>query len=72
MLTVPFRERLTCTVPEAMAAVGLGRTSIYLAIADGRLTVSKFGKRTLVSVPSLLQLVGQASSTADSPTPKAV
>jgi excisionase family DNA binding protein len=54
---IPFVDRLTCSVEEACAATGLGRDSIYRAINDGRLTSAKFGKRRLLSVASLLELV---------------
>jgi len=54
---VPFNERFTCTVAEACAASGLGRSSIWEAMADGRLKYTTFGKRRLVVVSSLLKLL---------------
>ena len=36
------------SIPEACRVAGLGRTKIYQAIADGRLTARKAGKRTLI------------------------
>lgn len=40
------REGLS--VAEACRVAGIGRTKIYEAISDGRLTARKFGKRTIV------------------------
>jgi hypothetical protein len=55
---IPFSQRPTCTIDEGCAASGLGRSTIYEAMRDGRLQYSKVGKRTLLNVPSLLQLIG--------------
>jgi excisionase family DNA binding protein len=57
MKSIPFRERLTCTVPEACDATGLGRSKIYEEIGAGRIQTAKIGKRTLIVVSSLLTLV---------------
>jgi hypothetical protein len=35
-MIIPFCERPTCTIAEACAASGLGRTKIYQTMADGR------------------------------------
>jgi hypothetical protein len=58
---IPFRHRPTCRIDEACEASGLGRSSLYTAMRDGRLEYSKVGKRTLISVPSLLRLIGAAA-----------
>lgn len=55
--TIPFRERLTCTVAEACAATGLGRTTLDRLRLDGRLDTLKVDGRRLVRVPSLLALL---------------
>jgi len=55
--TIPFRERISCTIAEACAASGIGRTKLYEAMADGRLESVKVDNRRLVLVPSLLRLV---------------
>ena len=55
-----FCDRPTCRIDEACEASGLGRSSIYEAMKAGRLAFSKVGKRTLISVPSLLHLIGVA------------
>ena len=41
-------QREGLSIAEACTIAGIGRTKIYEAIADGRLTARKFGKRTLV------------------------
>jgi hypothetical protein len=55
---IPFRQRLSCTVPEACAATGLGRTKMYEAIRTGRVQTRRFGSRTLVVVDSLVAMIG--------------
>ena len=54
---VPFHERITCTVPEACQAIGLGRSKLYELIAEGQLRTTTIGRRRLVLVNSLLTLV---------------
>ena len=55
--TLPFRERLGCSPTEACVALGVGRTFLYQLIAERRVEVTKLGRRTIVSVPSLLKLM---------------
>jgi excisionase family DNA binding protein len=54
---IPFSERPTCTVQEACVASGLGRSTIWELMAEGRLRYTHLGRRRLVSVPSLLKLL---------------
>ncbi len=54
---IPFRERLTCTVPEALRATGLGRTKLYELIGQQSLRTFKVGRRRLIVVQSLLSLI---------------
>jgi excisionase family DNA binding protein len=61
---IPFTERLTVTVNEACTATGLGRTKIYEAIGDGRLTSTKVDGRRLIHVPSLVALLAPAEHQA--------
>jgi hypothetical protein len=56
-LTIPFRDRISCTIPEASAATGLSRSKLYQEIAAGRVETSKIGGRTLVLIPSLENLI---------------
>ena len=59
--TLPFRERLGCSPSEACVALGIGRTLFYELVAERRIEVTKIGRRTIVSIPSLLKLMdGQA------------
>jgi excisionase family DNA binding protein len=55
--TLPFRERLGCSPTEACVALGVGRTFFYKLVAERRIKVTKVGRRTIVSVPSLLRLL---------------
>ncbi len=54
---VPFRERVACSIDEACAAGGFGRTTAYGLIGSGRLKTTKLGKRTLVLIDSLIKLI---------------
>lgn len=62
MNTVPFRERLLCSVNEALAAVSLGRTKFYELVGNGTIQTRKVGKKTLVVVDSLKALVPQQAA----------
>jgi excisionase family DNA binding protein len=59
--SVPFVERVTCTIAEACSAAGLGRTTLYELISVGALETVTIGRRRLVRVSSLLKLLGIAS-----------
>ena len=50
-------QKITATIPEAVEITGLGRTSIYELIKQGRLTKRKFGTRTLLMVEELENVV---------------
>jgi len=54
---IPFRERLFCSVGDAITASGISRSSLYIEMRKGTLEYRKRGKRTLVSVPSLMKLL---------------
>jgi excisionase family DNA binding protein len=49
-----------CTVAEACAATGLGRTKLYELMGAGLIASSTIGRRRLVQVPSLLKLLRPA------------
>jgi len=59
---IPFQERVTCTVPEALRVTGLGRTKLYELIGQGSLTTLKIGRRRLIVVESLLALIPSPST----------
>jgi excisionase family DNA binding protein len=50
-------EPLAVSVNDAARVLGLGRTSIYAMIGDGRLEIFKLGRRTLVKTASIRRLV---------------
>jgi hypothetical protein len=54
---MPFADRETCTIKQAMQASGLGHSKIYELIGDKRLASTKLDGRRLVNVKSLLQLI---------------
>jgi excisionase family DNA binding protein len=60
--SIPFAQRLTCTIAEASQATGLGRTKIYELIAEGRVATTTVGRRRLVLIRSLYSLVGMTDS----------
>ena len=55
--TIPFAQRLTCTIAEACEATGLGRTKLYELIGEGHLETTTVGRRRLVSIRSLRVLL---------------
>lgn len=54
-------EPLAVSVNDAAKALGLGRTSIYSMIGDGRLDTFKLGRRTLIKTASIRRLVDTQS-----------
>ena len=57
-------EKLLATIPEASQATGLGRSSIYELIHDGKLKSVKSGKRRLVVVESIKSYVASLQAAA--------
>ncbi|NIJ62711.1 helix-turn-helix domain-containing protein [Qipengyuania flava] len=55
-------EPMLTSVESAREALGLGRTTLYSLINDGRLEPVKLGRRTLVKVSSIRALVGEAEA----------
>jgi excisionase family DNA binding protein len=55
--TIPFAQRLACTIAEACEATGLGRTKLYELIGEGHLDTTTIGRRRLVLVRSLRALL---------------
>lgn len=51
------RDPLTVTVKDALAMIGIGRTSFYELVAAGQITTVKIGRRRLVHLASLKILV---------------
>ena len=50
-------EQLAVSIIDTAKALGLGRTSIYAMIADGRLEAFKLGRRTLIKAESVRRLI---------------
>lgn len=50
--------RLTCTVPEAGRALGIGKDAAYAAAERGQIPTLRLGRRLVVPVPRLLELLG--------------
>lgn len=59
--SVPFRERLCCTIAQAAEVIGRDRRVVYRLIAAGHLVTTTLPgvEGQLVRVPSLLRLVGE-------------
>jgi len=56
--TIPFAQRLTCTIDDACEVTGLGgRTKLYDLIGTGRIVTTTIGRRRLVMVRSRLALL---------------
>ena len=50
-------DRLTVSIAEACRLTGLGRTSLYELINEGRITTTRIGSRRLVRFDSLREIV---------------
>ncbi len=54
-------ETYLASIPDAQRALGIGRSTAYRLIADGRLESIKIGRRTLVKVASIRALAGEGA-----------
>jgi excisionase family DNA binding protein len=52
---------IAVSVTQTAAELSLGRTKVYELISDGTLKTLKVGRRTLVTMASILALVSQAA-----------
>ena len=50
-------EPIAVSINDTAKVLGIGRTSVYEMIKDGRLEAFKLGRRTLVRVDSIRRLV---------------
>ena len=57
MLNKNISTKLAYSIPEAAAAISIGRSKIYNLIAEGRLETRKIGKRTVITAASLAKLL---------------
>jgi hypothetical protein len=62
MLLEELAGRLTCTLPEAGQLLGIGRDAAYAAGARGEIPTLRLGRRLVVPVPRLLELVGATTT----------
>ena len=59
--TNPKIEPIAYSIADACRVTSIGRTRLYILIAEGRLEVRKIGRRTLIPAASLRALIqGQA------------
>ena len=57
---IPDNSKLAYSISEAAAAISIGRSKIYLLIAEKRLETRKIGKRTVIPAASLHRLLEAA------------
>ena len=62
-----LRSRLTITVDEAAAALGLGRTATYDAVRRGEIPSVRLGRRVLIPTGPLLEMLGAGSDSTEDP-----
>ena len=54
---IPYRDRVAWTVDETCQLLGLGRTTIYQLLAEGKIEAIRVGRRRLILVRSALALI---------------
>lgn len=64
MTLAPAQPKLAYTPDEAAKATGLGKTTIYRLLKEGRLKRVKVGRSTIIPRSSLLALLGEAGDEA--------
>jgi excisionase family DNA binding protein len=57
--SAPFEGRLGISIDETASALGVQRDTVYRLVGDGRLTVSKLGRCTIVHVASIQRLLAE-------------
>jgi hypothetical protein len=53
-------NKLAYSVPEACAAIGIGRSKLYALNRQGKLDLRRLGGRTYVTAASLVRLIEEA------------
>ncbi|MDQ3462989.1 MAG: helix-turn-helix domain-containing protein [Actinomycetota bacterium] len=61
----PVEPRVTITVEEAAALLGIGRSAAYEAARRGQLPTRRVGRRLLVPLPALLEWLGAHRASAE-------
>lgn len=64
---VPFRDRLTCSIADAVEATGISRAQLYRMIDAGKIATRKEGDRRLVVVRSLVERFDPPAPAAELP-----
>lgn len=54
-------ESIAVSINTAAKSLGLGRTSIYSLVREGKLDTVKIGRRTLIITESMYRLIGSAA-----------
>jgi excisionase family DNA binding protein len=53
-------SKITCSIKEASELTGLGKTTLYSLMAEGKITSTQIGKKRLIHVDSLRRLLAAA------------
>ncbi|WP_448206470.1 helix-turn-helix domain-containing protein [Azospirillum sp. sgz302134] len=53
-------NQLCLSVEETQRTLGVGRTSVYKLINEGKLEIVKIGRRTLIKIASVRAVAGEA------------
>ncbi|MBB5343168.1 excisionase family DNA-binding protein [Tunturibacter empetritectus] len=64
-MNTALNQRITISVDEAMSATGIGKTMLYELLGDGSLRSIKLGKKRLIIVESLHELIASMESYGD-------
>lgn len=54
-------KAILTSIPDTLLALGIGRTTAYRLIDEGKLETVKIGRRTLVRIASIRALAGEAN-----------
>lgn len=52
---------LSVSIKQACACIGIGRTKLYQLIKEGKIEVTRLGRRTLVRTDSIIALVSEGA-----------
>lgn len=52
-------KAILASIPDAQRALGIGRSTAYRLIDEGKLETIKIGRRTLIKMSSILSLAGE-------------
>lgn len=55
-------DTILASIPETQRVLGIGRSTTYRLIEEGRLETVKIGRRTLIRVSSIKALAGDSSA----------